>query len=89
MKIENKNLKSELLYFKEEVLKDIRFEISKFVAKLDNQKSSFSKTIEDLENKFSALSDKFIILSNTISEDKSIRAKVNKLIQFQQGFINS
>ena len=84
MKIEDKNLKSELLYFKEEVLKDIRFEISKFVAKLDNQKSSFSKTIEDLENKFSALSDKFIILSNTISEDKSIKEKVNKLIQFQQ-----
>ena len=83
MNIEDKSLKNELLYFKEEILKDMRFELSKFTTKIDNQRDSFNQIISSLELKFSAISDKFIILSNSISEDKALKEKIKELNTFQ------
>ena len=83
MNIEDKSLKNELLYFKEEILKDMRFELSKFTTKIDNQRDSFNQMVSSLELKFSAISDKFIILSNSISEDKALKEKIKELNAFQ------
>ena len=83
MSVEDKTLKNELIYFKEEILKDIRVELSKFTTKIDNQRDSFNQIISSLELKFSAISDKFIILSNSISEDKALKEKIKELNAFQ------
>ena len=83
MNIEDKSLKNELIYFKEEILKDMRFELSKFTTKIDNQRDSFNQMVSSLELKFSAISDKFIILSNSISEDKALKEKIKELNAFQ------
>lgn len=83
MNIEDKSLKNELLYFKEEILKDMRFELSKFTTKIDNQRDSFNQMISSLELKFNSISDKFIILSNSISEDKALKEKIKELNAFQ------
>ena len=83
MNIEDKSLKNELIYFKEEVLKDLRLELSKFNTKMESQKDSFNQTVSSLERKFVVLSDKFKILSNSISEDKALKDKISKLSDFQ------
>ena len=81
---DDKSLKNELIYFKEEVLKDLRFELSKFSTKIDNQRDSFSQSVSSLEMKINAIYDKYIILSTSFSEDKALKDKINNLIQFQQ-----
>ena len=81
---ENKNLKNELIYFKEDILKDMRFEISKLTSKIEIQKDSFSQQVSSFESKISSISDKVIILSNSISEDKTIKEKINQLSAFKQ-----
>ena len=81
---ENKNLKNELIYFKEDILKDMRFEISKLTSKIEIQKDSFSQKVSSFESKISSISDKVIILSNSISEDKTIKEKINQLSAFKQ-----
>ena len=81
---DDKSLKNELIYFKEEVLKDLRFELSKFSTKIDNQRDSFSQSVSSLEMKINAIYDKYVILSSSYSEDKTLKEKVNNLIQFQQ-----
>ena len=84
MKIEDKSIKNELIYFKEEVLKDVRFELEKVTSRLDNQKDSFSEKIISFETKFTAMTEKIINLSNSIFEDKSLKEKVSKFMDFQQ-----
>ena len=83
MNVEDKTLKNELIYFKEEILKDIRVELSKFTTKIDNQRDSFNESVSALELKFRAISDKFILLSNSISEDKALKEKIKELKEFQ------
>ena len=84
MNIENKSIKNELIYFKEEVLKDVRFELSKITSKIDNQKDSFSEKIISFESKLTSMMEKIISLSNKILEDKSIKEKITKLFDFHQ-----
>ena len=84
MKIEDKSIKNELLYFKEEVLKDVRFELTKVTSRLDNQKDSFSEQIISFESKLTSMTEKIVNLSNSILEDKSLKEKVSKLGDFQQ-----
>ena len=84
MNIEEKNIKNELLYFKDEVLKDVRLELSKFTSKMDNQNDAFSEKVTSLQNKIGALSEKIINISNSISEDKTLKDKITKLAVFKQ-----
>ena len=51
MNIDNKNIQNELIYFKEEVLKDIKIEISKMSTKIDNQRDSVFNQISLFEKK--------------------------------------
>ena len=66
---ENKNLQNELIYFKEDILKDLRFEMSKLTSKIEIQKESFSQKVSSFESKVSSLSEKVVNLSNNISEE--------------------
>ena len=83
MNIEDNIIKKELIYFKEDVLKDIRLEMSKLINKIDSQKESFDHTILALESKMGTITEKFINLSNSINEDKTLKEKVSKLCAFQ------
>ena len=84
MNNDDKSIKNELLYFKEEVLKDLHLELDKLSTKIDIQKDSFSQSVSSLEMKMNAIYDKYVILSSSYSEDKTLKEKVNNLIQFQQ-----
>lgn len=82
--MQDTNLKNELRYFKEEVLKDVRLELSKITSKIDSQKDSFSEKIISFETKISSMGEKILNLSNFISEENSLKEKVLKLCEFQQ-----
>ena len=84
MNMQDTNLKNELRYFKEEVLKDVRLELSKITSKIDSQKDSFSEKIISFETKISSMGEKILNLSNFISEENSLKEKVLKLCEFQQ-----
>ena len=66
MNIDNKNIQNELIYFKEEVLKDIKIEISKMSTKIDNQRDSVFNQISLFEKKIALMSDRIIAMSNKI-----------------------
>ena len=83
MNIEDKSLKKELIYFKEDILKDLRLEMSKLINKIEIQKESFNHTILTLETKMGNITEKLTTLSNSIHEDITIKEKISKLIQFQ------
>ena len=84
MNIDNKNIQNELIYFKEEVLKDIKIEISKMSTKIDNQRDSVFNQISLFEKKIALMSDRIIAMSNKISEDKTLKEKVSNLTEFKE-----
>lgn len=84
MNIQDTKIKNELRYFKEEVLKDVRLELTKITSKIDSQKDSFSEKVISFETKLTSIGEKFLNLSNFISEENSLKEKVNKLYEFQQ-----
>ena len=84
MNPEEKSFKSDLLYFKEEVLKDIKSELSKLTTKIDLQKNAFSEQISSFELKINLLSQKVFFITNNMQEDKSLKEKVSKLYESYQ-----
>ena len=83
MNNETLSLKSELIYFKEDVLKDIKSTANNITSKFDCQKEEFSKKITQIESKLEALSGKLLSLSNTFSNDKSNSEKIESLDKFR------
>ena len=67
------------IFFKEEVLKDIKQLESKIYLKYDIQYNISSNKINKLESKMDQLSQRIEYLSSSITEDHSIKEKVEKL----------
>ena len=83
MNNDNLALKTELIYFKEDVLKDIKSSSLKLISKIDYQKDDFSRKITNIESRLEALFNKVVSLSNSISIDKSISEKVETFEKFR------
>ena len=82
-KINSTNMKNELLFFKDEILKDLKREQIKIFEKAeDNEKYTMEK-IEEFNIKIQKYSEKIINLSNMIITDKTIRDKVESLIEYK------
>lgn len=81
--INTKNIKKDLLLFKDEILKDIkRQQIKLFEKAEDNEKYTIEK-IEEFNIKIQKFSENINNLSNMIITDKTIREKVESLIEFK------
>ena len=83
MNNDNLTLKSELIYFKEDVLKDIKSSSLKLISRIDSQKDEFSSKITNLETRLEALFNKVISLSNSITIDKSMSEKIETFEKFK------
>ena len=79
----SKSIKSELIYFKEEVLKDIKSSIAKITTKHDLEKDDFLQKFLKIESKIETLFNKVVALSNSISIDKSLSDKIYSLDKFR------
>ena len=81
--ISQKNMRQDILLFKEEVLKDIKSSIAKITTKHDLEKDDFLQKFLKTESKIETLFNKVVALSNSISIDKSLSDKINSLDKFR------
>ena len=83
MNNETLSLNSELKYFKEDILKDIKSTVNKLDSKYDSQKDVFLNKISHIESRLEALFTKVLTLSSSISSDKSASEKIISLDKFR------
>ena len=80
---QKKLLKQDILYFKEDILKDFRQIENKLNNKYDQQNSNVVKHLENFENYIKTMNNKISQLSNLITTDKNIEEKITKLYEFK------
>ena len=79
----DRSVQSELIYFKEDILKTLKKIESKLSLKQEESSSTLSSTLTSYDNKLDTFSQKITDLSNLISTDNSLREKVNILDTFK------
>ena len=78
--LSSKNLKMDLLHFKDDILKDIK-EMQKNISdKFNISNNILKEKLESYDTKLNLYNEKIVQLSNLIIEDKNLGEKVNKLI---------
>ena len=77
------NIKKDLLLFKDELLKDLKRQQAKIFEKTENNENHALEKIEEFNRKMEKYSEKIISLSNMIITDKTIREKVESLIEYK------
>ena len=83
----NNNLnqfKSELLYFKDELLKDFKIIESNIEDKYTYTINELKQKLNLYENNFSIINQKFIDLTNLLSKNNEIKENIDKLNQFKE-----
>ena len=85
----NISIKNELLYFKEDILKDIKSNISQITSKYDSQKDIYTKKFTQIESRLEALFNKILVLSNSISSNNEISQKIESLDKFRAKTLDS
>ena len=73
---------SELIFFKNELLGDLKQIENKFVKKLGEQKDDYQNQLMEIQNKIDALTGKIFNISNTISQNKFDEEKIESLHKF-------
>ena len=77
------NSKEDIIYFKDEVLKDVKqFEI-KIGQKYDSQALIVKTKLEQYETKMTAMIEKINVLANKISTNISLKEKVEEIYEFK------
>ena len=84
LSITNKNIRQDLLHFKEEVLKDIKMVQREFSNKFIGLENTLKEQITIYESKVSSFEQTIKNLSNLISSDRSIIQKLEELSQFKE-----
>ena len=84
-----KNLKNDIMYFKEELLKDMKVAQRQYSEKFSNLNDTIQLKIDQYDNKLKAFENKIIELSNKIQTDKTIRETVESLSEFKENTKNS
>ena len=82
--ISEKSIKTDMLHFKEELLKDMKISQKKYYEKLYEMDDSLKKKLENYDNKISAFETKILELSKLIQTDKTYREKVDQLYNFKE-----
>ena len=78
-----KSIKSELIYFKEEILKDMKSKLNKMASKYESQKDDLTQKIQNMEIKLQTLVEKVVTLSNSVVINNSLAEKVDNLVKFK------
>ena len=77
-----KSMKKDLLFFKDDILKDLKREQTKLFEKIDDNEKYALEKIEEFNTKIQNYGEQIINLSNMIITDKTIREKVESLIEY-------
>ena len=77
------NINSELLFFKNDILGDIKQVESKISKKMDKQNEESEKKLVHLQHRLDSLTQKLFSLSNITSENTNTKEKVDSLYQFR------
>ena len=79
-----KDLKNDILMFKEETLKDFKEAQNKISGKYQNLNTIISERLEEFEMRIKTYESKVIGLANLINTDTTIRERVNNLMEFKE-----
>ena len=82
--LNSKNIKNDILMFKNDALKDFKDAQRKISEKYQSLDLEIQQKLESYENRINAYENKIIELSNLINTDKTIRDKVENLIEFKE-----
>jgi hypothetical protein len=80
----SKNIKSDILMFKNETLKDFKEAQKKVNEKYQSLNFEVKEKLDAYEQRITAYEKKIIELSNLINTDKTIRDKVDSLMEFKE-----
>lgn len=80
---QSQSIQKDIIYFKEDVLKDIRHLDSKLKLKLDTNIEKIDQKLKSFDSKFDSMVQKIADLSKLISDDNTIREKVEQLSAFK------
>ena len=81
--LSNKNIRKEILLFKEEILKDIKGIQKEFSNKFNNLDNTLKEQINLYEIKVNTFEQKIRNLSNLIANDRTLMQKIEELGQFK------
>ena len=84
LSLNTKNLKNDILLFKNETLKDFKDAQKKISEKYNTLNSEVFQKLQAYEKRIEAYELKINELSKLISTDKTIREKIDKLIEFKE-----
>ena len=79
-----KSMKKDLLFFKDDILKDLKRQQAKLFEKIDDNEKYALEKIEEFNIKIQNYGEQIINLSNMIITDKTIREKVESLIEYKE-----
>ena len=77
-------LKKELMYFKNDLLKDFNVIESKINEKYSDTINDLKLRLNDYDKKFSTLNQKFSDLTNSMITEKTVKDKIEQLNQFKE-----
>jgi len=81
---EESKYQKELLHFKNDLLKDFKKIESNLNEKYSDSINDLKLRLKDYDNKFDNVNKKIMELSNTISNDNTIKDNINKLNEFKE-----
>ena len=79
LSINQKKLKNEMMYMKEDLLKDLKNFERNFSEKLTKSNQSIYERLEEFEQKIEEFNQKLFQISQISVEDKSIKEKIEKM----------
>ena len=80
---QRKNLKQDLLFLKEDILKDFRQIESKLNIKYEKQNSNNLSILNKFENTIESMNSKILQLASLITSDKNIQQKVSQFEEYK------
>ena len=79
--LNQKNIKNDMLHFKNEMLKDLKNMQKTITEKFDISNSVLKDKLESYDRKLNLFNDKIIQISNLVATDNNLKEKTDKLFQ--------
>lgn len=83
------SINSELIFFKNDILSDIKQVEAKITKKISKENDETQKKLNQVENKLESLTQKLFALSNSASENSQMKDKVDSLYSFRTKIENT
>ena len=76
-----KNLKNDIIHFKDDILKDMKTMQKNLAEKFDMSNSLLMEKLEAYDRKINLFNEKIVQISNLVITDKDLKEKIDKLFQ--------